>query len=105
MKELPYLAIRLKEARKRAGLSAAQAGEIVNRSDRTIFAWENGQTEPSAEQLIALCRAYKVDIDFFYPPEYSRKLSPLEHTIIERFRSMTEDNKAVFYGLSEILSK
>lgn len=105
MKELPYLAIKLKQARRNAGISASDAGKLVNRGDSTIYAWENGVAEPSAEQLIALCRAYGVDIPYFYPPELNRKLSSAEQTLIERYRNMTEDNQAIFYGLSEILSK
>ena len=105
MKTLPYLAIKLREARKQAGLSVYQAAKAVNRSDRTIYAWENGTSEPSAEQLIALCLAYGVDIPYFYPPELNRKLSSVEQTLIERYRNMSEDNQAIFYGLSEILSK
>lgn len=105
MKELPYIAIKLKEARKQAGLSAIDAGKAVDRSESTIYAWEAGYAEPSAEQLIALCRAYGVDIPYFYPPELNRKLSSVEQTLIERYRNMSEDNQAIFYGLSEILSK
>lgn len=105
MKELPYIAIRLKEARKNAGVSVIDAGKAVNRSDSTIYAWESGYAEPSAEQLIALCYLYGVDISYFYPPELANKLSPNERTIIERYRKMSDDNKAVFFGLSEILTK
>ena len=105
MRELSYLAIRLKEARKNAGLSAAEAGSRLNRSASAIYAWENGNAEPSPELLIALCYLYGVDITFFYPPELASKLSATERTIIERYRKMTDDNKAVFFGLSEILTK
>lgn len=107
MKALSHLAIKLREARKKANLSAKEAGAIVNRSDRTIFAWENGQSEPSAEQLITLCKAYNVDIPFFFPPELTKPehLNNVERTIIERYRALGSDDKAVLYGLLEILGK
>lgn len=107
MKELSYLAIRLKEARKKAGMSAYDAGQLVARSDSTIYAWENGTSEPSAEQLVMLCRAYGVDITYFYPPEAAtgNKYSKLENKIVERYRALDDEDKAVFYGLLEILGR
>ena len=107
MNRLPYLAIKLREARKKAQLSAKEAGDIVDRSERTIFLWESGKTEPNAEQLITLCKAYGVDITFFFPPELTKpeNLNNVERTIIERYRELNPDDKAVLYGLLEILGK
>ena len=106
MGELTYLAERLKDARLKSGVSAKDAGESVGRSDRTIYAWENASSEPSAEQLIVLCRVYGVDITYFFPPELScGNVSGIERTIIERYRDLSADDKAVFYGLLEALSK
>lgn len=101
-----FLAEKLKEARKAAKMSAADAGAAVGRSDKTIYAWENGLSEPSAEQLMALCRAYGVDITYFYPPDYAAgQYTNIERTIVERFRSLSDDDKVIFYGLLEILCK
>lgn len=107
MRELSYLAIRLKEARKKAGLSASEAGERIDRSSSAIYAWENGTAEPSPELLITLCHLYGVDISFFFPPELSKPehLNNIERTIIERYRALGADDKAVLYGLLEILGK
>ena len=106
MKELSYLAIKLKEARKKAGVSAAEAGKQIGRSDSTIYAYESDNAEPSAEQLVTLCRLYGVDISFFYPPEASDgRYSSTERIIIERYRKLSDDDKAVLYGVLEILSK
>ena len=106
MGENSFLQEKLKEARKSAHVNASDAGKAVGRSDKTIYAWENGTSEPSAEQLMILCRLYGVDITFFYPPDYaSGQYTNVERRIIERFRSMSDDDKAVFYGLLEIMSK
>ena len=87
-------------------MSAVDAGAAVGRSDKTIYAWENGISEPSAEQLMALCRAYGVDITYFYPPDYTAgQYTNIERTIVERFRALDNDDKAVFYGLLEILGR
>jgi transcriptional regulator with XRE-family HTH domain len=100
-----YLALRLKEARKRARLSAQEAGGIVERSDKTIYAWENGQAEPSAEQLVALCHAYGVDISYFYPPDVASddKLTVDERLIVEQYRNLGDDAKATLRGILDVL--
>lgn len=102
-----YLSARLKEARKLAHMSAPEAGVAVGRSDKTIYAWENGQSEPSAEQLVVLCTTYGVDISFFYPPEVmgDDNLTNAERTIIERYRKLSEDDKAVLCGILMVLGK
>lgn len=108
MRKLSFLAMKLREARKKSGLSAADVGMAVGRSDRTIYAWENGSAEPNAEQMLALCRMYDVDITYFYPPDammQGKGLSNVERRIVEKYRSLSDDDKAVFYGLLEILSR
>lgn len=102
MKELTYLAIRLKEARKSAKMSAAEAGALLNRSDSTIYAYESGMAEPSAEQLLILCRVYGVEISFFYPPEYSkngRGLTKDEQRLLDAFRKMEPERRQLVLAL------
>lgn len=102
MKELSYFAIRLKKARKQANMSAAEAGALINRSDSTIYAYESDNAEPNAEQLLTLCRAYGVEISYFYPPEYStpwRGLSDDERKLLEGYRKMTEEGKSIVLAL------
>lgn len=107
MKELSYMAIRLKEARKKAGMGAAEAGECVNRSESTIYAWENATAEPSAEQLVLLCRAYGVDIAYFYPPEAlgDEQMTAAERKIVDAYRKLSDDDKAVLCGILMVLAK
>jgi DNA-binding XRE family transcriptional regulator len=40
-------AIRLRQLREKAGLTAQQAGEQLGVSDRTVYAWENATNAPS----------------------------------------------------------
>lgn len=105
MKELSYIAIRLKEARKNAKMSAAVAGELVGRSDSTIYAWESDAAQPSPEQLIALCKAYKVDISFFYPEDVlsDEQMTAEERTIIQQYRNLNDDARATLRGILDVL--
>lgn len=57
---------KLAELRRRAGLSqaelAARLGAYgIEVTNRAVSKWENGLTQPSAEQFLALCRALNVE--------------------------------------------
>lgn len=44
----------LKSSRDRAGLTLEQIGDIVSRSKGAVSQWENGKTEPSYWQVLAI---------------------------------------------------
>lgn len=56
-----FIARKLKELRKKSGLTAEEVGKLINKSGKTVSAWENNHGQPDAEILIALCDIYKVD--------------------------------------------
>ena len=56
-----FIAQKLKELRKKSGLTADEVGKLINKSGKTVNAWENNHGQPDAEILIALCDIYKVD--------------------------------------------
>lgn len=60
------MAGRLREARKRSGLSAAEVGNELGKSPKTVYSWESGQGQPDADTLLGLCRIYGMDIADFY---------------------------------------
>lgn len=56
-----FIAQKLKELRKKSGLTADEVGKLINKSEKTVNAWENNHGQPDAEILIALCDIYNVD--------------------------------------------
>src|SRR5207249_4793506 len=54
----------LREARLRAGLSQAQLGRRVKRSQSQIACWERGDVKPSLETLRELIRACGLELTF-----------------------------------------
>jgi transcriptional regulator with XRE-family HTH domain len=112
MKLREYMARKLKEARNLAGISAEAAAASVGRSDKTIYAWENGGSEPSAEQMIALCNLYGVEPSFFYPPETARffenftePLSADERVLVDVYRSLGERDRNVLMATAMALAE
>jgi Zn-dependent peptidase ImmA (M78 family)/DNA-binding XRE family transcriptional regulator len=61
--------IRLHRARKAAGLSLRDLGELVGVSHSAIKKYEDGLAMPSSDILIGLSRALKVRTEYFFRPE------------------------------------
>ena len=55
---------RLFELRKERGLSQREAAKIFGVSQGTFNNWENSNTQPSIEQLIAIARFFEVSVDY-----------------------------------------
>lgn len=65
-----HMAAKLKEFRKNSGMNVDQVGEHLGKSGKTISAWEVGRGQPDADELIELCKLYKVLISDFFLPKY-----------------------------------
>ena len=55
---------RLKELRIERNVSQADLGKIVNMSKMAVSHWENGHSEPSIAQLIAISSFFDVSVDY-----------------------------------------
>lgn len=53
----------LKKLREDAGISRETLGRMLNVSAMTIRNWENGDTEPSASQIISMADIFDVTTD------------------------------------------
>ena len=50
--------------RERRGLSQFQLGALVGVSDKAVSKWENGQTAPDLDNIIAMSNLYEVTTDY-----------------------------------------
>ncbi|MBK8702691.1 MAG: ImmA/IrrE family metallo-endopeptidase [Saprospiraceae bacterium] len=97
---------RLMVARRMAGLSlqglADQLDGIISR--QALHKYEQGLTYPNSQTLIALSRALKVPVDFFFmEPEVSVQLSGIEFRKRKRLSSVEE--QAVIERCIDMLSR
>lgn len=53
----------LKAARVNANLQQKEVAKRLGVSNKTISAWENGETAPRIDQFHALCNLYGVPVD------------------------------------------
>ena len=93
----------LKETRKQNALSVK---DVVSRlhdkslsvSEKTIYGWENGQSQPNADTLLVLCEIYNInDIlgAFGYNDKHSLEITHIEENIILSLRKHPEMLNAV----------
>ena len=57
---------KLRAARKAASVAVEEAGKATGVKPNAVYNWENGHTEPSASQLLTLCRLYGIDLKDLY---------------------------------------
>lgn len=90
-----YIADAIRRLRKESGESVETVGAAVNRSGKTVSAWETGRNVPSADMLIDICRHFKVGIDYFYPPEVTASDALLsdERELLELYRSLDQNGR------------
>ncbi len=92
--------IRLLELRTEKGLSQRETARLMQISQGTYNNWENGRTQPSIEQLIALASLFSVSVDYLIgnADEYgalpnAASLTGEERTLLKYFRKMDDEAK------------
>ena len=55
---------RLREIREERDLSQAEVGKVINKSQQGYSHIENGRAELKIDDLILLCRFYKLSADY-----------------------------------------
>lgn len=95
-----YIADAIRRLRKSNGMTVDEVGRGVGRSGKTVSAWETGRNVPSADMLIDICRFFGVNIDYFYPPEVTKRPQLVAADVNELdelaalYRSMTDEGRA-----------
>lgn len=102
------LGTRLKEARKRMGLSQQEFGTIGGVEANAQGKYESGERIPRSDYLAAL---KKKGIDVLYilsgeqTPMATESLSDAERTIIMHYRALSEDDQGAISQLATSLSE
>ncbi len=55
---------RLRESRKQEGITQKVLAKNIGRTEDCIHDWENGRSEPSIDDIIAIAQFLKVSTDF-----------------------------------------
>lgn len=98
----------LKDARKKAGLTQAQASKMSGIPLGTLRRWEQGVNEPGIEAIIQLADIYQVSTDEllgsdFASVEYdSTALTPNEQHLLDLYRRCSIDGRRYLLGVAQV---
>lgn len=67
---------RIKEQRKKSGLSQEKVAEFVGVSRQAVTKWETGQSAPSTENLFKLAEIFGTTVDMLLASDEDEKSSP-----------------------------
>lgn len=91
------LAGKLQRFRKRAGLTTAEVGSKVGKSDKTVSGWEHGRGQPDADTLFQLCELYGIkNIAEFFTDDVASVMSSLsdrEEKLLSAFQQLNEEGQ------------
>ena len=104
MEKKTYLAKRLRAARKNAGMSLADAGASVGKSSKAISAYEAAINEPNMETMIGLCRAYGVEVSYFFPPVNSDASDDALAVLRDYFEASSDHGRELILELARMVS-
>ena len=66
--------INLTAVRANTGMSQTQWANALGFSPKTIFKWENGESEPTASALRKMSELSGIPMDYIFVPEKSEKI-------------------------------
>lgn len=102
---------RLKEERKRVGITQPQLAEFVGAAKRTVIDWEKDKSSPTAVQLMAMIDK-GLDTNYLLTGQRSQseKMATDEAFLLDSFRKLSEQKKKMalqfliggFEGLNEM---
>ena len=95
----------LRYYRKLNNLSVSDVAKLLESEDtivaeKTIYGWENSQTQPDADNLLKLCKIYHIDnilSSFEYLPEEDNpiRLTEFEEKMVRHYRDHPEYQGAI----------
>ena len=95
----------LRYYRKVNNLSVSDVAKLLESEDtivaeKTIYGWENSQTQPDADNLLKLCKIYHIDnilSSFEYLPEEDNpiRLTEFEEKMVRHYRDHPEYQGAI----------
>ena len=98
---------RIKEARKAAGLTQGQLGDLIGKAKSTVANYERESgNEPDIATLADIMRVLHVDANYIFQDEaaaYGSGISVSERSLITKYRGLTEHSKTTIDALVEVL--
>lgn len=95
----------LKELRLKRGMSIYQLSKVSDISETYIRTIERGNSQPSIQVLTTLLAELDTNIsDFFYDGKTSTDYSPMEKSLIEEFRQLSDDKAEAVFNIVKLFN-
>lgn len=94
-----FLGQRIKELRKRNGLTQAALAELIGMETTNLCKLENGGQIPKEENIEKIARALKVNIKDLFDFGHMKSLSNLQEELIEIIRNASRKDIELYYKL------
>lgn len=93
----------LKELRENKGLTQREIAKLLDISQVTYCNWENNKTEPDLDNLIRLCKFFKVSTDYLLGIEsedgriiiQEPELPIYESKLLSNYRALSDELKTI----------
>ena len=98
---------RLRDFRKRSGLTVNAVGEMIGKSGKTVSAWERGHGQPDADILLKLCEIYHVGSisELVGDPRPTGQLDDQEQRLLSIFKDLEPSEKEYLLKTAELVAK
>lgn len=102
-----YLAGRLREMRQRSGLTAKSIARELGITDRAIYNWENGRSQPSIDMLGKLGELFGCPISELIEEEDPDRcvFTSDEFDLINLYRSLPDEKKRLLRDCARAFGK
>lgn len=99
----------MKEARKKSGLTQAQAAQASGIPLGTLRRWEQGVNQPDIDSMILLANLYGVSVDellgskFYTAESKSDALTTDEHELLGIYRRLDDAKRDALLGVARAM--
>lgn len=103
--------LKIKELRKEKGLTQKQLAEIIDSTDKNIWAYENNIALPNIETISKLADFFEVTTDYLLGRESdsgiintNANLAPMENDVLTLFRKLSKQDQFKALGFLQALA-
>lgn len=92
---------RIREARKKKGLTQQQLADAIGVAKSTVTGYEKGNSNPSLDLVAKMIAVLSVDANYFFQDEgdFQAKVSYEELQFLEDLRSLPQKDRDVVYSI------
>ena len=90
---------RIKEIRKKRGLTQEKLAELAGIEIPSLSNIENGKSYPSMQTVLKVFKEFNITPDKFFDCEYYKNDNELENEIIEIIKKQSGDKKQILYRI------